>query len=253
MRLLGRFYRRHPDVCSVLLLCALVACAFWKLILTRQFTFVETPDIVNVIVPWLEVQARALHHGTIALWDPFTYAGQPLLGQLQPGVANPLTYPLLALPLRDGQLRLEFIHFWFVFIHLLASCVRLCVLSRHWMSSSRSDTGRHLLFLGRIRRECDYSALPFRSDLDASGLPVSFPIIARRPAAGQRGIVRHAIGSDLAFRPSPDRLLSHNGGGGRLSLRYLRVSQNLAGDGPQRRRVYGNHGAGELRPNAAGD
>lgn len=121
MRLLGRFYRKHPDVCFVLLLCALVACAFWKLILTRQFTFVETPDIVNVILPWLEVQARALRHGTVALWNPFMYAGQPLLGQLQPGVANPLTYLLLALPLRDGQLRLEFIHLWFVLIHLLAA------------------------------------------------------------------------------------------------------------------------------------
>src|SRR6266545_1285198 len=121
MHLLGRFCRKHPDVCSVLALAALVVCAFWKLVLTRQFTFVETPDIINVIVPWLEVQARAWHSGSIALWDPFMFGGQPLLGQLQPGVTNPLTYLLLALPLKDGQLRFEFIHFWFVFAHLLAA------------------------------------------------------------------------------------------------------------------------------------
>lgn len=121
MGLLGRLFRKHPDGCSVFLLGVLIVCAFWKLILTRQFTFVETPDIVNVIVPWLEVQARDLHSGHIALWDPFLYGGQPLLGQLQPGVANPLTYLLLALPLDNGQLHFEYIHLWFVFIHFLAA------------------------------------------------------------------------------------------------------------------------------------
>src|SRR5512138_2584705 len=104
MRSVGIFCRKHPDFCSVLLLTTLVACAFWKLIFTSQFTFVETSDIINVIIPWLEVQARALRSGDIALWDPFMLAGQPLLGQLQPGVANPLTYLLLALPLKNVQL-----------------------------------------------------------------------------------------------------------------------------------------------------
>lgn len=121
MRHFDRLYRKFPDACFVVLLAALVTGAFWKLLLPSQFTFLETPDIVNVIVPWLEVQARALRAGDLALWDPFMFGGQPLLGQLQPGVANPLTYVLLALPLKDGQLQIGFIHFWFVFMHVLAA------------------------------------------------------------------------------------------------------------------------------------
>ncbi|MFN7919814.1 MAG: YfhO family protein [Bryobacteraceae bacterium] len=102
------------------LLAILIVIAFWKLTLSTQFTFLEAPDIANQVLPWLDLQARALREGRIALWDPYLLGGQPLVGQLQPGVTSPFTYLLLALPLRNGHLCITAVHWWFVLLHGIA-------------------------------------------------------------------------------------------------------------------------------------
>src|SRR5438105_2329984 len=109
------------DFFACLLLLLLVIVFFWKLVLTSQFTFLERPDVANQVLPWLEVQAAALRHGDIALWDPYLFGGQSLIGQVQPAVASPITYLLLITPLKDGHFRTEFVHYWFVLIHYLAA------------------------------------------------------------------------------------------------------------------------------------
>jgi hypothetical protein len=112
-----------------LLMLAIVAGFYWKLTLTHQFDWIWGPDQATQVLPWFHVQARAWNHGTVALWDPYLWAGQPLLGQAQPGVAYPLNWILFALPLRhDGLIRGWALQWYFVAIRFmaLAFCYLLC-------------------------------------------------------------------------------------------------------------------------------
>ena len=114
------FGRRDAAALSVVAAC--VVMVFWKLALTSQYTFVEAPDIGHQVLPWLQVQSAALHKGVAPLlWDPYIGGGQPLAGQLQPAVFSPFTWILLATPPdAAGHLRLEWIHWWFVLLHIFA-------------------------------------------------------------------------------------------------------------------------------------
>ena len=105
------------------LLCAFcLIVAFWKITLTRQYTFIERPDIGHQVLPWLQVQAAALHSGELPFWDPYLLGGQTLVGQVQPAVFSPITWILLAAPLdASGHLRLEWVHAWFVLLHALGA------------------------------------------------------------------------------------------------------------------------------------
>ena len=106
----------------IVLLIVLTTVFFWKLGLSNHFTFVNSPDISGQVLPWYEVQAKAWNEGTFPLWDPYVWEGQSLLGQMQPGAAFPLNWPLFAAPLgSDGHIRYRFIHVQRVLIHLLAA------------------------------------------------------------------------------------------------------------------------------------
>jgi len=106
-----------------LVVLALFTVAFyWKLTLTdNQFTFLETPDAAYQVLPWYQFQARVMHRGVFPLWDPYQWAGQPLLGQMQPGTAYPLNWLLFRAPLRNGYIQLAWVHRHFVLMHLLAA------------------------------------------------------------------------------------------------------------------------------------
>ncbi|HVT93583.1 MAG TPA: hypothetical protein VHD76_12115 [Bryobacteraceae bacterium] len=110
------------------ILLLLYVVFFWRITLSHQFTWLESPDIAYQVMPWLEVQARAFHQRQLPLWDPYEWGGQSLIGQMQPGTANPLNWILFALPLRDGFIRELFLHWYFVLIHYLGGlfCYLLC-------------------------------------------------------------------------------------------------------------------------------
>src|SRR5579884_2236148 len=95
---------------SMLLLAALIIGFYWKLTLSRQFTFLNWPDLAYQVLPWYDVQARAWHRGVVPLWDPHQWCGQPLAGQMQPGAVFPLNWPLFWAPLKAGHLNLVFFH-----------------------------------------------------------------------------------------------------------------------------------------------
>jgi hypothetical protein len=106
-----------------LVVLALFTVAFyWKITLTdNQFTHFETPDLAYQVLPWYQMQARAMQAGVFPLWDPYQWAGQSLLGQMQPGAAFPLNWPLFLAPLRGGYIQLGWVHRHFVLMHLLAA------------------------------------------------------------------------------------------------------------------------------------
>ena len=110
------------------LLLLITVCFYWKLIATDQYTWLDTPDLANQVLPWWNYQAREWHAGRMPLWEPNQWAGQPLVGQMQPGAAYPLNWLLFLTPLRDGKLRLGYLHWYFVFYHWLAAlnCYLFC-------------------------------------------------------------------------------------------------------------------------------
>src|SRR5690242_13615451 len=75
-------------------LFAIVVLFYWKLTLTRQFTWLATPDLANQVMPWFQLQAGEWHARRFPLWDPYIWGGQPLFGQMQPGSAYPLNWLL---------------------------------------------------------------------------------------------------------------------------------------------------------------
>jgi hypothetical protein len=111
-----------------MVLFAVVAGFYWKITLTSQFDWVWGPDLATQVMPWFTVQARSWHAGTFPLWDPYLWAGQPLLGQAQPGGAYPLNWILFSLPLDHGQISMLALQWYFVAIRFLAVafCYLLC-------------------------------------------------------------------------------------------------------------------------------
>jgi hypothetical protein len=45
--------RAWPRLWPPLLVVAGVIAVFWKLVLTKQYTFVSSPDLANQVMPWL--------------------------------------------------------------------------------------------------------------------------------------------------------------------------------------------------------
>src|SRR5215470_18035973 len=104
------------------LLFVTLAAFYWKLTLTRQFTWTRGPDLAEQVLPWFQVQAAEWHAGRIPLWDPYQWVGQPLIGQAQPGVAYPLNWLLFAMPFAaDGRLSPIALNWYYVVIHFMAA------------------------------------------------------------------------------------------------------------------------------------
>lgn len=105
-----------------LVLALIVTAFFWKL-LTKQYTWMDHPDMAAQILPWLQFQADAWHRtGWFPLWDPNTWGGQPLVGQLVPGSTYPLNWPLFLLPFgTDDRIRPLFVHIQFIVSHIMAA------------------------------------------------------------------------------------------------------------------------------------
>lgn len=102
----------------VLLICLLFC---WKLTLSNQYTWIDSPDIVNMDAPRLQFQRIAWHNHEFPLWDPYLWCGQPFLGGMTGG-AFPFNWPLF---LRRGtgedRLTLGLLNWYWVYLHFLAA------------------------------------------------------------------------------------------------------------------------------------
>ncbi|MEO8369740.1 MAG: hypothetical protein ABI806_11100 [Candidatus Solibacter sp.] len=119
---------RWRTAAALLVLLLVTAAFYWKLTISRDWTFLEGPDQANVVRPWLDYEAREFHAGRFPLWDPYEWAGHSLIGQVQPGIANPLNWILFAMPLSDGHIPVSTLHWYWVTIHWLGAvfCFALC-------------------------------------------------------------------------------------------------------------------------------
>ena len=116
------------DVIVAIFLLIVTILIFWKLALTSQFTWLNSPDQAYQVLPWLQEQARQLRTGHFPVWDRHHWGGYPFPGQSQPGVLFPLNWLLALIPLKDGQLQLQWLNAWFVLIHYPGTLAawRLC-------------------------------------------------------------------------------------------------------------------------------
>src|SRR5437867_2460749 len=93
---------------------------FWKLTLTDEYNWLDSPDLAYQVLPWYQMEAGEWRKWRIPLWDPYQWAGQPMIGQAQPGVAYPLNWLLFRAPLHDGWIRQSYLNWYFVLIHFIA-------------------------------------------------------------------------------------------------------------------------------------
>lgn len=115
-------------IADPLLLALICTCFFWKLVLTNQYSWLESTDLSYQVLPWFQFQATEWHAGRFPLWDPHLWNGQSLVGQAQPGVLYPLNWILFLLPLQNGYIQLGFLNWYFVVIHWMGAvfCYWLC-------------------------------------------------------------------------------------------------------------------------------
>src|SRR6185369_7319424 len=113
---------------ALVFLLALTVVFYRQLTLYGGYTWLENPDQALQVRPWLDYEAREFHAGRFPLWDPYEWAGHSLIGQVQPGVTNPLNWILFAMPLRDGHIPISTLHWYWVLLHWLgaAFCFALC-------------------------------------------------------------------------------------------------------------------------------
>lgn len=103
------------------LLFLMIAGIFWKLALTSQYTWANSPDIGNQVLPWYQFQAGVWHKGGFPLWDPHDWGGQTMVGQMITGAAYPLNWILFLMPLRRGWIMLELVNGYWIAIHYMAA------------------------------------------------------------------------------------------------------------------------------------
>jgi hypothetical protein len=110
------------------LLLVVIVGFYWRLVLSDQYNWLESPDIANQVLPWFQFQAGEWRQGRFPMWDPHHGTGQPLIGQGQPGAAYPPNWILFSLPLNNGWIRQVYLHWYFVLTRFLAAwfCYWLC-------------------------------------------------------------------------------------------------------------------------------
>ncbi len=114
-------YSRPIKWTAPLLLIFIVIGFHWRLVLTDQFTWLASDDLSAQVLPWFQFQASEWHAGRLPLWDPYSWGGQPLLAQAQPGSANPLNWLVFLAPLKHGWVRQSVLNWHYVLIRVLAA------------------------------------------------------------------------------------------------------------------------------------
>jgi hypothetical protein len=117
----SRFARLRAKLAGPALLFVIISGIYWKLTLTTQYTWANSPDIGNQVLPWYQFQAVLWHRSVFPLWNPHEWGGQPLIGQMITGAAYPLNWILFLMPLHHGWLTLASVNWYYVLIHYMAA------------------------------------------------------------------------------------------------------------------------------------
>ncbi|MBI5584423.1 MAG: YfhO family protein [Deltaproteobacteria bacterium] len=96
----------------------LVAAYFWEAVSLP--VLLGERDLSSFFFPAVKCWVEAVQRGEFPLWNPYSFAGQPLFASLQPGVLYPPNVLLFFLPLFAGFNLTIVLHFflsgWFVYL-----------------------------------------------------------------------------------------------------------------------------------------
>lgn len=111
-----------------LLLLLILIAFYWKITLTYQYDWMSGPELAQQVLPWFEEEARQMRHHHFPVWDPHTWAGQPLLAQARTGAAYPLNWLLFLAPTNRGHIDTLALQWYFIAMHYMAAlfCYLLC-------------------------------------------------------------------------------------------------------------------------------
>ncbi len=111
-----------PYVKWACLIVVLIACFYWKLVFTRQFSILIWSEPANQAYSWYHFCAATVKQGMIPLWDPFSHAGRTFVGGMETGVFYPLKLILYLWPFtRDQLFSIQAFNYFYVFTHGLAA------------------------------------------------------------------------------------------------------------------------------------
>lgn len=93
----------------------------WRIALTDQFTWLDSSDLVNMVLPRFQFMAGEWRHSRFPLWDPHQWNGQPFLAQWT-GAAMPLNWPLFVFGgFHEGKIRFDVMNWYFILVHWLGA------------------------------------------------------------------------------------------------------------------------------------
>jgi len=150
----------------------MIAGIFWKLTLTSQYTWANSPDISNQVLPWYQFQAGVWHKGGFPLWDPHVWGGQTMIGQTITGAAYPLNWILFLMPLHRGWLILELVNWYWVAIHYMAALFCFFLLRDLKRGFAASLLGSVAFAAGGYFATMGFPSNAKRRRLDSTGFPV---------------------------------------------------------------------------------
>jgi hypothetical protein len=76
------------DTIAILLLLALVLIFFTKVIISNEYF--TGLDLVNAFYPWKSFLVQSVKSGELPLWNPYTFSGNPFIGNFQASIFYPL-------------------------------------------------------------------------------------------------------------------------------------------------------------------
>ena len=138
--------RRLSAAVGPLILFLIITGFFWKL-LTKQYTWMDQPDMAYQVLPWYQFQAVSWHQGEFPLWDPHMWGGQPLIGQFQPGAAYPPNWLLFLLPMKNGRINQLWLQVSFIATHFAAA------LFCYWLCRDLGRSRAGAMLTGKLRRK----------------------------------------------------------------------------------------------------
>jgi len=98
-------------------LLILLVCGYhWRLVFSSEFTWLEAPGVYEHTLPSMQFQAGEIHRLALPLWDPYTDSGRPLIGFGKPSALYPPHLAMLSMPLKNGWLAQNVLHWYFVLI-----------------------------------------------------------------------------------------------------------------------------------------
>ena len=103
-------------------LSLVIVAFYWQIVFTSQFSMLTVGETINQAYSWFHFWAESVRHGSVPLWDPYTFAGHSFIGEMQTAAFYPLHLVFALFPANgNGLLSTRLYHFYFVFTHLLAA------------------------------------------------------------------------------------------------------------------------------------